>query len=151
GDATTGFSTVDLPANPVRIYVSGFPQPGSESAMLVVGQSLAPEREAERRLVLILLLGGGMGLVLSFVGAAFLADRALVPIQEAFRRQQEFVADASHELRTPLTILHAAMDLLDRHVDQPLRSNREVFEEARQEITRMERLTRDLLELARTD
>ena len=149
--ATARFSTVDLPTGPVRLYVHGFPQPGAEAAMLVVGQSLVPEREAEQRLVLILLLGGGIGLLLSFVGAAFLADRALVPIHEAFRRQQEFVADASHELRTPLTILHSAMDLLDQHADLPLRTNREVFDEARQEITRMERLTRDLLELARTD
>jgi signal transduction histidine kinase len=151
GGAETGFSTVDLPAGPVRVYVRGFQQPGSESATLVVGQSLATERESERQLVLILLLGGGIGLVLSFVGAAFLADRALVPIQEAFRRQQEFVADASHELRTPLTILHSAMDVLDQHADQPMRSNREVFDEARLEIVRMERLTRDLLDLARSD
>jgi two-component system sensor histidine kinase CiaH len=100
---------------------------------------------------LILLLGGGIGLLMSFVGAWFLADRALVPIVAAFRRQQEFVADASHELRTPLTILHSAMDLLDQRSDQPLRSNRDVFDEARQELTRMERLTRDLLELARSD
>jgi two-component system sensor histidine kinase CiaH len=149
--ATARFATMDLPTGTVRIYIHGFPQPGSESAMLVVGQSLAPEREAEQRLLVILLLGGGIGLVLSFVGAAFLADRALVPIQAAFHRQQEFVADASHELRTPLTILHAAMDLLDQRSDQPLRSNNDVFDEARQEITRMERLTRDLLELARSD
>jgi two-component system sensor histidine kinase CiaH len=145
------FATVDLAADSIRIYVRSLPQPGSESATLVVGQSLAPEREAERRLLLILLLGGGGGLLLSFVGAAFLADRALVPILEAFRRQQEFVADASHELRTPLTILHAAMDLLDQRADQPLRSNKDIFDEARQEVVRMERLTRDLLELARSD
>jgi two-component system sensor histidine kinase CiaH len=151
GNATARFATVDLPTDSIRIYVRSVPQPGSESATLVVGQSLAPEREAERRLLLILLLGGSVGLLLSFVGAAFLADRALVPIQEAFRRQQEFVADASHELRTPLTILHSAMDLLDQHAAEPLQSNKEVFDEARQEVVRMERLTRDLLELARSD
>jgi two-component system sensor histidine kinase CiaH len=151
GDPTTRFATVDLPTGAVRIYVLGLPQPGFPLATLVVGQSLAPEREAESRLLLILLLGGGVGLLMSFVGAWFLADRALVPIVAAFRRQQEFVADASHELRTPLTILHSAMDLLDQRSDQPLRSNRDVFDEARQELTRMERLTRDLLELARSD
>jgi two-component system sensor histidine kinase CiaH len=151
GDPTTRFATVDLPTGAVRIYVLGLPQPGFPLATLVVGQSLAPEREAESRLLLILLLGGGIGLLMSFVGAWFLADRALVPIVAAFRRQQEFVADASHELRTPLTILHSAMDLLDERSDQPLRSNRDVFDEARQELTRMERLTRDLLELARSD
>src|ERR1700738_158687 len=105
--------------------------------MLVVGQSMVPEREAEQRLVLILLLGGGVGLLLSFIGAAFLADRALVPIPAAFRRPQEFAADPSHELRPPLTVLHSAMDLLDQRADQPLRSNRDVFDEARLELARM--------------
>jgi signal transduction histidine kinase len=74
-----------------------------------------------------------------------------VPIQQAFRRQQEFVADASHELRTPLTVLHSATDLLNRHRDEPLSANGELFNDVRAEIARMERLTMDLLTLARSD
>jgi two-component system, OmpR family, sensor histidine kinase CiaH len=87
-------------------------------------------------------------LLLSFAGAWFLAARALVPIQRAFERQQEFVADASHELRTPLTILHSAADLL---ASEPAQSDPELVLEIREEIGRMERLTRDLLTLARSD
>ncbi len=146
-----GFSTVDLPTDAVRLYVRDFQQPAGKKATLIVGQSLAAEREAEHRLLLILLFGGGIGLLLSFGGAAFLADRALVPIHEAFHRQQEFAADASHELRTPLTILRSATDLLDERCDEPLRANRDLLDEARQEIVHMERLTRDLLTLARSD
>ena len=146
-----GFSTADLSSDTVRIYVRGFQEPGGTEASLIVGQSLGAEREAERRLLFILLIGGGIGLLLSFVAAAFLADRALVPIKQAFSRQQEFVADASHELRTPLTILHAAADLLDERSDEPLRANKELLDEVRQEIVHMERLTRDLLTLARSD
>jgi signal transduction histidine kinase len=85
---------------------------------------------------------------LSFAGAWFLAARALVPIQRAFERQQEFVADASHELRTPLTILHSAADLLASEPEQP---NPDLVLEIREEIGRMERLTRDLLTIARSD
>jgi signal transduction histidine kinase len=59
-------------------------------------------------LLLVLLGGGALGLLLSFGGAWILSGRALVPIEAAFRRQQEFVADASHELRTPLTVLRSA-------------------------------------------
>ena len=145
-----GFSTADIVADSVRLYVRDFDQPGGQ-ATLIVGQSLAAERESEHRLLLILLLGGGIGLLLSFLAAAFLSDRALVPIQEAFHRQQEFVADASHELRTPLTILHSATDLLHEQCDQPLRANKVLLDEVRQEIVHMERLTRDLLTLARSD
>jgi signal transduction histidine kinase len=89
--------------------------------------------------------------MLSFVGAWFLAARSLVPIQHAFQRQQEFVADASHELRTPLTILHSAADQLDDRSDEPASANRGLVREIRDEIVRIERITRDLLTLARSD
>jgi len=74
-----------------------------------------------------------------------------VPIQTAFRRQQEFVADASHELRTPLTVLRSATDLLYRHRQEPLVEQSELLEDLRTEISRMELLTQDLLTLARSD
>src|SRR6185503_777079 len=77
--------------------------------------------------------------------------RARVPIQQAFQRQQEFVADASHELRTPLTVLRSATDLMNQQRDHPLERNGELFDDVRAEIVRMERLAQDLLTLARSD
>jgi signal transduction histidine kinase len=120
-------------------------------AALAVGQSLASEEIALQSLLLVLVAGGILGLVLSLAGAWFLAGRALVPIELAFQRQQEFVADASHELRTPLTVLHSATDLLNQHRDEPLAANADLFDDIRSEIVRMERLTSDLLTLARSD
>jgi len=122
-----------------------------DGGMLVVGQSLYPEQTALRTLVLVLVGGGLAGLLLSFAAALFLSGRALIPIQQAFQRQQEFVADASHELRTPLTVLRSATDLLNQHRDQSLESNGELFDDVRGEIARMGRLAQDLLTLARSD
>jgi signal transduction histidine kinase len=122
-----------------------------DGGMLVVGQSLQAEQAALHSLVLVLVFGGGVGFLLSLWAAWFLSGRALIPIQQAFQRQQEFVADASHELRTPLTVLRSATDLLNQHRDQPLEANGELFDDVRAEILRMERLTQDLLTLARSD
>src|SRR6266566_2252787 len=83
--------------------------------------------------------------------AWFLSNRALIPIQQAFQRQHEFVADASHELRTPLTVLRSATDLLNQHRDEPIEREGELFDDVRAEIARMERLAQDLLTLARSD
>src|SRR5262249_29547696 len=77
--------------------------------------------------------------------------RALIPIQQAFRRQQEFVDDASHELRTPLTVLQSATDLLNQHRTEPIEANGELLDDIRSEIGRLERLAGDLLTLARSD
>jgi signal transduction histidine kinase len=122
-----------------------------DGGLLVVGQSLEPEQSAMRWLLLVLVGGGGIGFLLSLAAAWFLSGRALVPIQQAFQRQQEFVADASHELRTPLTVLRSATDLLNQHRDEPLERNGELFDDVRAEIVRMERLAQDLLTLARSD
>jgi signal transduction histidine kinase len=147
-NASAGFATVEVAGSEVRLHREHIPEADGDSLILVVGMSLAPAQAAAQDLMLTLLVCGVIGLVLSFVGAWCLAARALAPIRRAFDRQQEFVADASHELRTPLTILHSAADLL---ASQPDRADPELVYEIRDEIGRMERLTRDLLTLARSD
>ena len=118
---------------------------------LVTGESLEPEERALRSLLLVLILSAGGGLLLSLAGASFLVSRSLIPIQRAYTRQREFSADAAHELRTPLTVLHAATDVLHQHRDEPLVANGQLFEDIQHEIVRMERLTNDMLTLARSD
>jgi two-component system sensor histidine kinase CiaH len=142
------FATIQLgDGDQARVVLRRTPDGG----MLVVGQSLDPEETALRTLLLVLVVGGGIGLLLSLGAAWFLSGRALIPIQQAFQRQQEFVADASHELRTPLTVLRSATDLLNQHREEPLEHNGELFDDVRGEIVRMERLAQDLLTLARSD
>jgi two-component system, OmpR family, sensor histidine kinase CiaH len=118
---------------------------------LVTGESLEPEERALRSLLLVLIVSAGGGLLLSLAGASFLVSRSLIPIQRAYTRQSEFSADAAHELRTPLTVLHAATDVLQQHRDEPLAANGQLFEDIQHEIVRMERLTNDMLTLARSD
>jgi two-component system, OmpR family, sensor histidine kinase CiaH len=108
------FRTVSVNGEATRQYIRPLGPRAPMGARLVVGQSLAGEETAMRSLLAVLIAGGAIGIILSFLGAWFLAGRALVPIEHAFRRQREFVADASHELRTPLTVLRSATDLLHR-------------------------------------
>lgn len=139
--------TIVLDGEPTRVVARRMPDGGT----LFVGQSLQPEQAAMHSLLLVLLGGGALGLLLSFGGAWILSGRALVPIHAAFRRQQEFVADASHELRTPLTVLRSVTDLLNQRRGELLEANGELFDDMRAEIARMERLALDLLTLARSD
>jgi two-component system sensor histidine kinase CiaH len=147
GNATPTLATITLNDDPTRVLVLRAP----DADLLIIGQSLQPEQTALHFLLLVLVAGGGLGLLMVLGGAWFLAGRALVPIQQAFQRQQEFVADASHELRTPLTVLRSATDLLNQDRNDPLERNGELFDDVRAEIARMQRLTQDLLTLARSD
>ena len=142
------FATSGIGGDAIRLYGQHVVEPSGDWVTLVVGQSLAPEYAAAQQLLWTLGVCGAVGVLFSLAGAWFLAGRALVPIKRAFQRQQEFVADASHELRTPLTIIHSAADLL---ANEPGNPNLGLVFEIREEIGRMERLTRDLLMLARSD
>jgi signal transduction histidine kinase len=160
-DGPTFFS-LTINGEEVRFYARPIPPPTASTpppagdrrpapATIIVGQSLVPTQNALRRLLIGLIVAGIGGILLLFLGAWFLAGRALVPIERAFRTQQGFIADASHELRTPLTVLRSSADLLDRHRDEPLRANGELFDDLRDGLARLERLATDLLTLARSD
>ncbi|GGJ62186.1 signal transduction histidine kinase [Anoxybacillus voinovskiensis] len=98
-----------------------------------------------------------IGLAVLFIGVAillshFMSKRALVPIQEAYNRQREFVANASHELRTPLSVIFSSVEALE--MDDDLKVNefsQKVMHRLREEVKRMTKLINDLLTLARSD
>ena len=81
-----------------------------------------------------------------FLLLLFFSGRAIRPFAENLERQRQFVTDASHELKTPLSILSADLDLLSN----PCGESR-WLESARTQIARLDRLIKDLVELARTE
>ena len=60
--------------------------------------------------------------------------------------EARFASDVSHELRTPLTATRAAIDVLDRRVDERARP---ALDTLRRQTERFERLVLDLLEISR--
>src|SRR5262249_34119262 len=71
-------------------------------------------------------------------------------LEEGFRREREFVSDASHELRSPLTVLRGRIEQLTRHPGNDEEVTAEAVELMR-EVRRMERLTDDMLTLAKAE
>ena len=78
-------------------------------------------------------------------------DHMLDRLQDAFDRQQAFVADASHELRTPLTVIGGQLEVLARQQEVSREDVVRVERAVRIEVARMQRLVDDLLLLARAD
>ncbi len=136
----------------VRIYTVALRgEAGRITGMLQVGRPLAAEEHALKMLELLFLGGGLLGMFLSAVGGLFLAERALVPIRQAFRRQRDFVADASHELRTPLTLIRANTEMITRHPNEPVGKSQDLLQDILRETDRLSALVTDLLTLARAD
>jgi heavy metal sensor kinase len=71
-------------------------------------------------------------------------------LDDAFRRQRQFTADASHELRTPLTAVKGQVEVaLSKSRNEE--AYRQVLQAVNEEVDRMIRLTGSLLTLARAD
>lgn len=109
------------------------------------------EQSAARRQIATTALLLGLALAGSFVVSAALARWLVRPVEESWKRQRQFVADASHELKTPLTVLLADADILLSHPDDTVGSQRQWVEHIREEGLRMKGLVQDLLFLARGD
>ena len=77
-------------------------------------------------------------------------NEMLARLDESFRRQRRFTADASHELRTPLSVMRGEVDVT---LDQPRTSAdyQRTLRSIGAETQWMARLVNDLLLLARSD
>lgn len=109
------------------------------------------ERTSMTRLVFISLIVGVGALAAFFLISLFLSRLAVRPVEDAWNRQQQFVADASHELKTPLTVILANTDILRAHPDKSVGEQEKWLEYIRAEAERMRGLVENLLFLAKTD
>ena len=81
-----------------------------------------------------------------FLLLTFFSRRAIRPFAENLERQRQFVTDASHELKTPLAILSADLGMLE---GSP--ADGRWLKSAQAQVARLDRLIRNLVELARTE
>jgi signal transduction histidine kinase len=77
-------------------------------------------------------------------------DAMLERLDTAFQEQRNFVMDVSHELRTPLTVLKGNIDVMLMDPDLS-GQDREQYERMSSEVSRLIRLTSNLLYLASAD
>lgn len=80
-----------------------------------------------------------------------LAKRAMIPIETAWQRQQQFVSDASHELRSPITGIYSNAELMLRHPGRTVAEESARIDTIMKESMRMKKLIASLLTLARSD
>ncbi len=80
-----------------------------------------------------------------------LAQSAIRPIEDSWKKQRQFVADASHELKTPLSVIMANTEIIASHPDDTVASQMKWIENTLAETKRMASLVQDLLFLAKSD
>ncbi len=107
-------------------------------------------QEIQDSLANTLLFSDALILILTLIVAFVLSKRTLAPLEEAYKKQKRFIADAAHELRTPLAVMQAGSEVI-------LRSERDVVDytkfirESLEEVKRLTMLSNNLLFLARNN
>jgi signal transduction histidine kinase len=151
GEARVRLLTYSLPQTATNKAASGTPQTGPTPAFVQMGRLLSDQDRVLQRLEAGLLALGGVSIFLLGFASWWLAGRSLRPAQEAWERQQHFVANASHELRAPLTLMRASTEVALRTTSSKDKDRRALLEDVMQECDHMNRLVEDLLLLSRLD
>jgi len=84
-------------------------------------------------------------LLITFISIK-IANRIVSPMEESYKKQKQFTADAGHELKTPIAAMSANIELLAREV-----GDNKWLDNISYENERMRELVTELLELARNE
>jgi signal transduction histidine kinase len=114
-----------------------------------VGRYLSTQRQVLKQLLNSMVLFGGIFTILFGAASWIMAGRSLQPTQQAWDKQQNFIANASHELRTPLTLIHAGVEVGLRKAESA--SQRQVLSDVLSDANYMNKLIEELLLLSRLD
>lgn len=96
--------------------------------------------------------GASLGiLAVIFIASMVLSKRAVAPVDRAWRRQRQFIADASHELKTPLTVILANNALLRESPEQTVANQMKWIDSTDTEAHLMQGLVDDMLYLAKVE
>ena len=139
-------------ASGTRVRLLTYPLPaGSAAAAIQVGRALGDQDRVLRQLLEALLLVGSGAVAVIGLGSWWLAGQSVRPAQQAWQRQQTFVANASHELRAPITLLRASAEVAQRHVPRSDAVGQALLHDVLAECDHMSCLVEDLLTLSRLD
>lgn len=134
-----------LPSLNLRYYVLEL-----EDGVRIVCSDLSTETQIQKALLqnsVVTFLGA---LIMLFGLAILLTDAMISPVEQAWIRQQQFVADASHELKTPLTVILSSAEMLSAQQTESENTKR-WLDNIDAEGRRMRRLIEDMLTLTNWD
>lgn len=94
----------------------------------------------------------GIGLMIFFfLVIVYFTNRAISPMEEAWRKQKQFIADASHELKTPLSIISTNVGVLYSSKEDTILDQLNWLDNISRGTERMNGLVNKLLTIAKTD
>ncbi len=125
----------------------------NESIEIVLGQRNIDENQIEEiqdNLINVLLISDLLILIVTLIVAYISSKRTLAPLEESYKKQTRFVADAAHELRTPLAVMQAGSEMI-LSKSRTYSEYMKFIGESLDEVKRLTTLSNDLLFLAQNN
>lgn len=126
-------------------------QPDQNGERIIIFLDRSIEISTLHRLMISFIFIGCTGLIVVFLLSLFLANWAIKPIEVAWNRQKQFIADASHELKTPLTVIATNTDVVLSNPNDSIKNQERWLHYIRSETARMSKLVAELLYIAKSD
>ena len=114
--------------------------------VLVVFMDNTVINENASMLIRYTVLFGIAAIVIFFFLSLILAKKIVMPLEESYKKQKQFISDAGHELKTPVSVVSANAELLSGEIGDNKWLKNILYENERMGI-----LVGQLLELARTE
>ena len=109
------------------------------------------EVNSKKELIVTYAISVAFILVICIGVSYFMMQKATKPIGEFVDKHISFISDASHELRTPLAVIQSKLENIMTNLDTTIYDNLEDLAVVLNEVSRLSRLTSELLLLTRND
>ena len=122
-------------------YRFGVYQSGKSTFVTVIdqGRELLPSY----RILIFSVIGETVGLIISFLFLSFIGKKLFAPLEEADRKQKNFISDAEAEFKVPLTVISANAELIEKE-----NGRSEYTSSIQRQVRKMTSLVKDLGALA---
>lgn len=114
-------------------------------------KNIDSEVENKSNLIALLLFVDNLSLVLIYIIAKYIANKALEPIEKTWDNQVKFIQDASHELRTPISIVLSKLEIALKNPDAKIEDEAENLAVAMRESRQIKKMISELLKLTKED
>ncbi|MBP3588645.1 MAG: HAMP domain-containing histidine kinase [Clostridia bacterium] len=91
------------------------------------------------------------GFAVFFAISLVMSNMAVKPIEDAWQKQKQFIADASHELKTPLTVISANNNIIASHPHETVAQQQQWLHSTTEEVSQMRTLIDEMLVLAQAE
>ena len=124
---------------------------GDNNYMYKIMRNIDSEIISLGNMITLLMLVDTISLLLVYVIARYLSNKALKPIEFSWNNQVKFVQDASHELRTPVAIIQSKLESLLKQPDTTIEEEAETIAVAMRETRQLKKMISELLSLTKEE